>query len=185
MGIGLISSGMSIALSAITESIRRQRAIEEGHEDDPNALVNMSAMWFVPQYALLGVAEATHAVGQVEFFYDLFPKSMSSIASSMYTVGTAVSSLIGSILVSGVNWLSSTGVNESFEMIASYGLQTNMLIYLMTFYNMSAATATTILELWAALSNELAIVGAIIANSYLGRFRAIAFGSISTLIVSL
>uniref|UniRef100_M1DGE3 Nitrate transporter n=1 Tax=Solanum tuberosum TaxID=4113 RepID=M1DGE3_SOLTU len=74
------------------------------------------------------------------------------------------------------------GVNESFEMIASYGLQTNMLIYLMTFYNMSAATATTILELWAALSNGLAIVGAIIANSYLGQFRAVAFGSISTLI---
>ncbi|KAL3368328.1 hypothetical protein AABB24_009287 [Solanum stoloniferum] len=114
MGIGLISSGMSIALSAITESIRRQRAIEEGHEDDPNALVNMSAMWFVPQYALLGVAEATHSVGQVEFFYALFPKSMSSIASSMYTAGTAVSSLIGSILVSGVDWLSSTGGKTSW-----------------------------------------------------------------------
>ncbi|XP_004238696.1 protein NRT1/ PTR FAMILY 1.2 [Solanum lycopersicum] len=114
MGIGLIASGMSIALSAITESIRRQRAIEEGHEDDPNALVNMSAMWFVPQYALLGVAEATHGVGQVEFFYALFPKSMSSIASSMYTVGTAVSSLLGSILVSSVDWLSSTGGKTSW-----------------------------------------------------------------------
>ncbi|KAL3337120.1 hypothetical protein AABB24_029666 [Solanum stoloniferum] len=114
MGIGLISSGMSIALSAITESIRRQRAIEEGLEEDPNALVNMSAMWFVPQYALLGVAEATHGVGQVEFFYALFPKSMSSISSSMYTVGTAVSSLIGSILVSGVDWLSSTGGKTSW-----------------------------------------------------------------------
>ncbi|KAH0754090.1 hypothetical protein KY290_024360 [Solanum tuberosum] len=98
----------------ITESIKRQRAIEEGHEDDPYALVNMSAMWFVPQYALLGVAEATHGVGQVEFFYALFPKSMSSIASAMYTVGTAVSSLIGSILVSGVDWLSSTGGKTSW-----------------------------------------------------------------------
>jgi len=75
-------------------------------------------------------------------------------------------------------------VNESFEMIATYGLQTNMLIYLMTFYNMSAATATSILGLWAALSNGLAIVGAIVADSYCGRFRAVAFGSISTLIVS-
>uniref|UniRef100_M1B9M5 Nitrate transporter n=2 Tax=Solanum tuberosum TaxID=4113 RepID=M1B9M5_SOLTU len=97
MGIGLIASCMSIALSAITESIRRQRAIEEGHEDDPNALVKMSAMWFVPQYALLGVAEAAHGVGQIEFLYALLPKSMSSIASAMYTVGTAVSSLIGQL----------------------------------------------------------------------------------------
>ncbi|XP_055810258.1 protein NRT1/ PTR FAMILY 1.2-like [Solanum dulcamara] len=114
MGIGLIASFMSMVLSAITESIRRQRAIEEGHEDNPSALVNMSAMWFVPQYALLGVAEATHAVGQTEFFYTLLPKRMSSIASAMYTVGTAVSSLVGSVLVSGVDWLSSTGGKTSW-----------------------------------------------------------------------
>ncbi|KAH0675300.1 hypothetical protein KY285_023101 [Solanum tuberosum] len=75
-----------------------------------------------------------------------------------------------------------TKVNESFERIASYGLLMNMIIYLMTYYNMTAATGTTILALWAALSNGLAIVGAIVADSYLGRFRAVAFGSISTLI---
>ncbi|XP_059316570.1 protein NRT1/ PTR FAMILY 1.2-like [Lycium ferocissimum] len=114
MGIGLIVSCMSMALSAITESIRRQRAIEEGHEDDPSALVNMSAMWFVPQYALLGVAEAAHVVGQIEFFYSLLPKSMSSIASAMYTLGNAVSGLIGSVLVRGVDWLSSTGGKMSW-----------------------------------------------------------------------
>ncbi|PHT87830.1 hypothetical protein T459_09936 [Capsicum annuum] len=114
MGIGLIVSCMSMALSAITESIRRRRAIEEGHEDDPSALVNMSAMWFVPQYALLGVAEAIHAVGQIEFLYSLLPKSMSSIASAMYNIGTAVPSLFGSILVSGVDWLSSTGGKTSW-----------------------------------------------------------------------
>ncbi|KAH0668939.1 hypothetical protein KY289_023432 [Solanum tuberosum] len=114
MGIGLLVSCMSMALSAITESIRQQKAIEEGHEDDPHALVNMSAMWLVPQYLLLGVAEAAHAVGQIEFFYSLFPKSMSSIASAMYTIGTAVSSLVGSILVSGVDWLTSTGGKTSW-----------------------------------------------------------------------
>ncbi|KAL3368320.1 hypothetical protein AABB24_009283 [Solanum stoloniferum] len=114
MGIGLLVSCMSMALSAITESIRQQKAIEEGHEDDPHALVNMSAMWLVPQYLLLGVAEAAHAVGQIEFFYSLFPKSMSSIASAMYTIGTAVASLVGSILVSGVDWLTSTGGKTSW-----------------------------------------------------------------------
>ncbi|XP_055806729.1 protein NRT1/ PTR FAMILY 1.2-like [Solanum dulcamara] len=108
MGIGLIVACMSMALSAITETIRRQKAIEEGHEDDPSALVNMSAMWLMPQYALLGVAEAAHAVGQIEFFYTQLPKSMSSMASAMYTVGIAVSSLVVSILVSGVDWLSSS-----------------------------------------------------------------------------
>ncbi|KAH0671148.1 hypothetical protein KY289_025641 [Solanum tuberosum] len=105
-----------MALSAITESIRRQRAIEEGHEDDPSALVKMSAMWLVPQYALLGVAEAAHAVVQIEFFYSLLPKSMSSMASAMYTLLglLCTSSLVVSILVSGVDWLSSTGGKTSW-----------------------------------------------------------------------
>ncbi|MCD7450859.1 hypothetical protein HAX54_008717 [Datura stramonium] len=114
MGIGIIVSCVSMALSAITESIRRQRAIEEGHEDDLSALLNMSAMWLVPQYALLGVAEAAYSVGQIEFFYSLLPKSMSSIASAMATTGTAVSCLAASLLVSGVDWLSSTGDKTSW-----------------------------------------------------------------------
>ncbi|WMV38808.1 hypothetical protein MTR67_032193 [Solanum verrucosum] len=74
----------------------------------------MSAMWLVPQYALLGVAEAAHAVGQIEFFYSLLPKSMTRMASALYTVGTAVSSLFVSILVSGVDWLSPTGGKTSW-----------------------------------------------------------------------
>ncbi|KAK4376820.1 hypothetical protein RND71_003116 [Anisodus tanguticus] len=114
MGIGLIVSCMSMGLSAITESIRRQRAIQEGHEDDPSALVNMSAMWLVPQYIVLGVAQGAHSVGHIEFFYSLLPKSMSSIASAMSTIGTAVSCLAASILVSGVDWLSSTGGKTSW-----------------------------------------------------------------------
>lgn len=75
-------------------------------------------------------------------------------------------------------------MNESFERVASYGLQTNMIIYLMAFYQMSAATGASILGIWTALSNGLAIVGAIISDSYLGRFRAVAIGSIFTLVVS-
>ncbi|KAJ8569834.1 hypothetical protein K7X08_006411 [Anisodus acutangulus] len=60
-----------------------------------------------------GVAEAAHTVGQIEFFYCLLTKSISSMASAMYTIGTAVSSLVGSVLVSGVDWLSSTGGKTS------------------------------------------------------------------------
>ncbi|XP_059316575.1 protein NRT1/ PTR FAMILY 1.2-like [Lycium ferocissimum] len=114
MGFGLIVSCMSMALSAITESIRRQRVTLEGHKDDPSALVNMSAMWLVPQYVVLGVAQGAHSVGHIEFFYSLLPKSMSSIASAMSTIGTAVSCLAASLLVSGVDWLSSTGGKTSW-----------------------------------------------------------------------
>ncbi|KAK4358213.1 hypothetical protein RND71_023823 [Anisodus tanguticus] len=49
-------------------------------------------------------------------------------------------------------------VNESFEKVASFGLQPNMIIYLMTFYQVSAATGASILGIWNAFSNGLAIV---------------------------
>ncbi|KAL4560332.1 hypothetical protein LXL04_032482 [Taraxacum kok-saghyz] len=75
-------------------------------------------------------------------------------------------------------------VNEAFERVASYGLMPNMIFYLMEVYHMEAVTGTSILSIWSALSNGLSIFGALIADSYLGRFRVIALGSLSTLLVS-
>ncbi|KAL4560338.1 hypothetical protein LXL04_032488 [Taraxacum kok-saghyz] len=76
-------------------------------------------------------------------------------------------------------------VNEAFERVASYGLMPNMIFYLMEVYHMEAVTGTSILSIWSALSNGLSIFGALIADSYLGRFWVIALGSLSTLLVSL
>lgn len=114
MGSGLIFSCVSMAISAITETIRRNKAIDEGFKDDPKAVINMSAMWFVPQFALMVVAEALNVVGQIEFIYTLFPKSMSSFSAAIYSVGLAVSSLIGSLLVSVVDGVTSAGGNTSW-----------------------------------------------------------------------
>uniref|UniRef100_A0A7N2M9D0 Nitrate transporter n=1 Tax=Quercus lobata TaxID=97700 RepID=A0A7N2M9D0_QUELO len=76
-------------------------------------------------------------------------------------------------------------VNESFEKVVSYGLMANMIFYLMNGYNIDIATGTSILLLWSAISNALAIVGAFLADSYLGRFLVIALGSFSSLLVSI
>ncbi|XP_004237077.1 protein NRT1/ PTR FAMILY 1.2 [Solanum lycopersicum] len=114
MGISLILGCMATALQAITETIRRNKAINAGFEDDPNAVLNMSWMWLVPQFALYGVAEAFNVVGQIEFIYSLFPKSMSSFASAMYTFGLAIASLISSFLVSMVDKVTSSGGNTSW-----------------------------------------------------------------------
>ncbi|WMV28662.1 hypothetical protein MTR67_022047 [Solanum verrucosum] len=114
MGIGLFLGIVATALSAITETIRRNKAINAGFEDDPNAVLNMSFMWFVPQFALYGVAEGLNVVGQIEFVYSLFPKTMSSFAASLYTFGLAVASLINSLLVSMVDSITSAGGKTSW-----------------------------------------------------------------------
>ncbi|KAL8263395.1 hypothetical protein R6Q59_024744 [Mikania micrantha] len=71
-------------------------------------------------------------------------------------------------------------VNEGFEKIASYGLQYNMIFYLMEVYHMEAVPASTVIYIWSALSTGLSVFGAILSDSYLGRFRVIAFGSLSS-----
>ncbi|KAL9225999.1 hypothetical protein vseg_001859 [Gypsophila vaccaria] len=73
-------------------------------------------------------------------------------------------------------------VNESFEKVASYGLMPNLIFYLMNGYHLNAANGSVVLSLWSAASNFLAVCGAVLSDSYLGRFRVIAFGTLASLL---
>ena len=114
MGIGLLLACSALAVAAITENIRRRIAIEEGLVDSPGAVIDMSALWLVPQFAMLGLAEAFNAIGQIEFYYSQLPKSMSSIAVAIFTLGTAVANLVGSLLVNIVDGVTSKDGHESW-----------------------------------------------------------------------
>ncbi|KAI3775078.1 hypothetical protein L1987_49646 [Smallanthus sonchifolius] len=105
MGIGLVISTLAMIVSAIVEHIRRKKAIAEGVENEAEAVINMSAMWLIPQYCLHGLAEALSAIGQNEFYYLEFPKSMSSIAGSLFLGGMAVANLLASVILTMVEKL--------------------------------------------------------------------------------
>lgn len=114
MGIGLIFSLASIVVTAIVESIRRAMSVKEGYSDNPNGVVAMSAFWLVPQYCLSGLAEGFNAVGQNEFYFSEFPRSMSSIASNLIGVGMGAGNLLASIIMNAVNDFTGRGGNESW-----------------------------------------------------------------------
>lgn len=107
MGIGLFFSFLHLVTAAIVETIRRRRAINEGYINNPHAVLNMSAMWLFPQLCLGGIAEAFNAVGQNEFYYTEFPKTMSSIASSLFGLGMAAGYLVSSLVFSIVERVTS------------------------------------------------------------------------------
>ncbi|KAK2661211.1 hypothetical protein Ddye_007744 [Dipteronia dyeriana] len=88
MGTKLAFSVVAMTSWATTESVCRRIEIEQGITGDPEAVVNISAMWLLPQYILSGFGEAFNAIGQNRFFYTEFPKTMSSIATSLYRVGS-------------------------------------------------------------------------------------------------
>ncbi|KAL9244629.1 hypothetical protein vseg_018389 [Gypsophila vaccaria] len=99
MGIGLFCSFMSILAAGMVESIRRRRAIEQGFEDDPQAVIQMSALWTIPHSIFGGIAEAFFVIGQAEFFFSELPKDMLSIAGSIFGLSGTVGNLMASLIL--------------------------------------------------------------------------------------
>lgn len=103
MGAGLVLFAVAMAVAAHTESVRRAAALAEGLRDS-NPLtgerpVRMSAMNLVPQHCLTGLAEGLNLIGQIEFYYSEFPKTMSSIGVSLLALGLGFGAVLGSAIV--------------------------------------------------------------------------------------
>ncbi|CAA6659011.1 unnamed protein product [Spirodela intermedia] len=76
----------------ISLSPRRHRAVAEPTRP-------LSVMWLVPQLALVGLAEAFNAVGQMEFYNQQFPEQMRSIATSLFYCSIAGANYLSSLVV--------------------------------------------------------------------------------------
>lgn len=72
--------------------------------------------------------------------------------------------------------------NEACEKLAVSGLSSNMVVYLVTKYNMKKVAATNMMNAWAGTTSLATLPGAFLADSYLGRFGAIAIGCFSYLL---
>ncbi|XP_031102556.1 protein NRT1/ PTR FAMILY 1.2-like [Ipomoea triloba] len=103
MGCGIFVSFLSVVVAATVETIRRRRAINEGFANNPDEVVGMSVLWLVPNNLLAGFAEGLSAVAQNEFYISEFPKSMSSIASSLFLLGMGFASLLASLVMNAIN----------------------------------------------------------------------------------
>ncbi|XP_026447751.1 protein NRT1/ PTR FAMILY 1.1-like isoform X2 [Papaver somniferum] len=71
--------------------------------------------------------------------------------------------------------------NEAFEKVATYGSTANMILYLTGAFNMEVVMGAQALFLWTAISYFLPIVGALVSDSYLGKFRVIVLASLFSL----
>ncbi|XP_022731022.1 protein NRT1/ PTR FAMILY 1.2-like [Durio zibethinus] len=68
--------------------------------------------------------------------------------------------------------------NEAFERMASLGLSPNMILYLTKEYGLETAQAANLIFVWSAANNFTPIIGAFLADSCVGKYRMIGFGSI-------
>ncbi|KAL4302290.1 hypothetical protein GQ457_10G017900 [Hibiscus cannabinus] len=72
---------------------------------------------------------------------------------------------------------------EAFERVATLGIYPNMVVYLRREFGMETAKAANIIFFWSAATNFTPIIGAFLADSYLGKYRMIGFGSVVCFLV--
>ncbi|KAI3723968.1 hypothetical protein L2E82_35732 [Cichorium intybus] len=97
IGLGHVFTASSMAISAVVESRRLDAA--RTHKLGGNLVAPMSVLWLVPQLVAVGVAEAFHFTGQVELYYQEFPKSLKSTAAAMVAVFIGVAFYLGTVVV--------------------------------------------------------------------------------------
>ncbi|KAK9137216.1 hypothetical protein Sjap_007810 [Stephania japonica] len=111
MIIGLVFTCLSLTVGAVVENVRRRTAIKEGASA---AALTMSAMWLVLPLVLGGIAEGISAAARIEYYYSHLPNSMSTIAVALFTLESAFSGLLGSLIVNVVNSITSNGGKASW-----------------------------------------------------------------------
>ncbi|XP_059642711.1 protein NRT1/ PTR FAMILY 2.9-like [Cornus florida] len=112
MGIGIALSVCTMLVSALVEQRRKHIALTGptlGIAPRGGGISSMSALWLIPQLALVGLTEGFNSIGQIEFYYKQFPENMRSIAGSFFFCGMACSSYLSGFLVSVVHRVTDGG----------------------------------------------------------------------------
>ncbi|KAK9742808.1 hypothetical protein RND81_03G198700 [Saponaria officinalis] len=97
IGIGLAIAVIAMIIAGLVEQQRRKYAIISGYDISP-----LSIFWQVPQYVLVGVAEAFVYVAQWEFFSSQTPDGLKSIGLGLPMSSTAMGSYLCSAILSVV-----------------------------------------------------------------------------------
>lgn len=60
----------------------------------------------------------------------------------------------------------------------------NLVLYLRTQYNMDTTVSVEVFNIWAGSANFLPLVGAYLADAYMGKFNMLLIGSIASFLVN-
>lgn len=122
MGIGFVISILATLVAGFVEEKRKHAAMVHGLLNEPHAIIPISFLWLVPQYALHGMAEAFMSIGHLEFFYDQAPESMKSTAMALFWTAISLGNYLSTLMVSivhrysaakdGSNWLPDDNLNK-------------------------------------------------------------------------
>ncbi|XP_019097381.1 PREDICTED: protein NRT1/ PTR FAMILY 7.1 [Camelina sativa] len=103
MGIGLIIGIMAMVAAGLTE-IQRLKQIVPGQKES-----ELSILWQIPQYVLVGASEVFMYVGQLEFFSGQAPDGLKNLGSSLCMASMALGNYVSSLMVNIVMAITKRG----------------------------------------------------------------------------
>ncbi|XP_042435684.1 protein NRT1/ PTR FAMILY 5.2-like isoform X1 [Zingiber officinale] len=101
MGTGMAIHIVIMSVASLTER-RRLAAARENGLVESGAGVPLTIFILLPQFALMGVADAFLEVAKLEFFYDQAPEGMKSLGTSYAMTSLGIGNFLSSFLLSTV-----------------------------------------------------------------------------------
>ncbi|KAJ6719379.1 PROTEIN NRT1/ PTR FAMILY 5.2-RELATED [Salix purpurea] len=102
MGIGLVFHIIIMIIASLIERYRLSVARQHGLVEK-GGQVPLTIFILLPQFVLMGTADAFLEVAKLEFFFDQAPESMKSLGTSYATTSFGVGNFISSFLLSTVS----------------------------------------------------------------------------------
>lgn len=101
MGIGLVFHIIIMTTASLVERHRLSVAKQYGLVEN-GGQIPLSIFILLPQFVLMGMADAFLEVAKLEFFYDQAPESMKSLGTSYATTSLGIGNFLSSFLLSTV-----------------------------------------------------------------------------------
>lgn len=104
IGIGLCITIITLIVAGFVEQRRLNFASDDGKETS-----SLSIFWLIPQYMLLGIAEAFVYVAQMNFFTSQTPDGLESLGMGLSMFSSALGCYVGNFFLTVVNKITSSG----------------------------------------------------------------------------
>ncbi|OAY74653.1 Protein NRT1/ PTR FAMILY 7.3, partial [Ananas comosus] len=104
MGIGLMIASIAMVTAGIIELKRKHHCTKEVEE-----MSSLSLLWQIPQYVLIGAAEAFVYVGQYDFFGTEAPDGLKSLGIGLCMASTSIGSYLCSLILTLVMVITAKG----------------------------------------------------------------------------
>ncbi|CAN7124470.1 unnamed protein product [Brassica rapa subsp. narinosa] len=103
MGTGLIFHILVMTVASFTERYRLKVAADHGLIHQTGVKLPLTIFVLLPQFVLMGMADAFLVVAKLEFFYDQAPESMKSLGTSYSLTSLGIGNFLSSFLLSTVS----------------------------------------------------------------------------------